>query len=64
MATTNEINAWEEAWSDYVSALDLQDARVDGENFAYWSHVAATRLRDARNRLRCIDAEFCKQLGI
>lgn len=60
----SKISQWEEAWSDYVSALDLMYADTSGADSVYWAGVAGRRLADATMRLREIDAEFCASMGI
>jgi len=58
------INQWEEAWSDYVSCLERNDSIMPGEDFVIDCGRSARNLNDAKNRLRSIDIEFCKSLGI
>ena len=62
----NAIAIWEQAWSDYVNALEADDYSEiwAGEDFVF--HVArnASNRKDAENRLRSIDPAFCRQLGI
>jgi hypothetical protein len=61
-----KVAEWEEAWGEYMSALE------DDDNWECWAgedcvlHVGrlAANLRDAKLRLRGIDADFCKRLGI
>lgn len=60
----NKMEQWEQAWADYVFALDAQDAQLGGEDFVYWCGLAARRLDEAKVRLRRIDREFCDRIEI
>jgi hypothetical protein len=58
------LEQWEEAWSDYIFALEMWDTGVEGEDTIYWAGVAGRRLFDAKCQLREIDPTFCQSLGI
>lgn len=60
----SKVNEWESAWAEYINALDNYDADWSGENFNFDIGRAGSRLRDAKNELRAIDALFCTALGI
>lgn len=55
---------WENAWAEYVTALDNYDADWSGENFVIDIGRAGARLNDAKRHLRSLDADFCNRLGI
>lgn len=60
----SDTERWEQAWADYMLALDTQDAEPCGDDFAIWCGLTARRMRDAQARLRQIDRAFCDRLGI
>ena len=69
MSTTEfmkKVLEWEEAWSDYVNTLEAEDHWQDwaGEDFVTGVARLVWNRRDAENRLRAIDHEFCATLGI
>lgn len=55
---------WEEAWAEYIEALDAYDADWSGPDFVLDIGRVGRRLDDARRRLRALDPEFCKRLGV
>lgn len=55
---------WENAWAEYVEALNAFDADWTGENFVQDIGRVGRRLADAKRHLRTVDAEFCTRLGI
>jgi hypothetical protein len=59
---------WEAAWSEYITALEDDDALdagvYDGENFVIYCGRIARNLREVKGRLRAIDRNFCDRLGI
>ena len=65
-ASLTKIEQWEEAWADYIFALDAWDATLEigGDDFVYWCGIAGRRLDEAKRQLRHLDPEFCKSLDI
>ena len=63
-STLQSIEQWEEAWSDYILALDMGDAEIVGEDAVYWAGIAGRRLDEAKRQLRHLNPDFCKSLGI
>lgn len=62
--TAAQIEQWEEAWSDYVFALEAWDAEIVGDDAVYWAGIAGRRLREATARIRQLSPDLCRCLGI
>lgn len=63
-STLQKIEQWEEAWTDYIFALEVWESDIPGEDHVYWCGVAGRRLDEAKRRLRQLDPDFCKTLNI
>ena len=63
-STIQKIEQWEEAWANYISALEMWESDISGEDHVYWCGVAGQRLDEAKRWMRQLDPDFCKTLQI
>ena len=63
-STIQKIEQWEEAWANYISALEIWESDISGEARVHWCGVAGRRLNEAKRRMRQLDPDFCKTLQI
>lgn len=63
-----KVEAWEAAWAEYINALedyDSLDAGIyNGEDWVFHVSRISGYVKDAQQKLRSIDREFCEKLGI
>lgn len=64
MSQATKYEEWEKAWSEYIDALSMHDVDIQGEDFVFWVGVSGRRLSEAKCRLRFLDPDFCKTLGV
>ena len=62
--TLRRIEQWEDAWANYIFALEMWETEIPGEDAIYWAGVAGRRLDEAKRQLRQLDPDLCKELGI
>lgn len=65
MSFLAKVEAWEEAWSEYVSALErYEDWDLSGPEFVVDIGRAGAALAEAKRVLRGLDPEFCKLVAV
>jgi len=57
------MTTWEEAWQEYLDALEAYEADWCGEDFVFDIARVARRLQEAKRTLRRLDAAFCERLA-
>jgi len=56
---------WEAAWEEFIEAEeDYRDYWDSGAPPGHRKRVVGARLRKAKERLRKLDSEFCRRMGI